>query len=249
MVLVSKITTVLSRIFNFASIMQIPSAENTDEQHNLTICVRDDHTTEANNFDPGPYFTHKRKFKLFDAIYRVLKSNDDANTFKLLVLHGDLMREVVNLPGINGTKGRELICKLWEENREEAINILSTVLLNDGQWPTAEKTKEDIRNVCSDFLYNVTGDVIEKVYGNYTKGIGILESDLPHHSSRKFWLLRIDENGVEMSRFQRGYRLLADGSKLNNDTRYVFYGNPPPWPTGKPEYSMKWELIDCSDSS
>ncbi|KAL6974777.1 hypothetical protein U1Q18_049695 [Sarracenia purpurea var. burkii] len=106
------------------------------------------------------------KFKLYDTMYRVMSFERSANIFRVLELHHSVMTEIVKVPGINGTNGTELICKLWADNREKAITLLSAILLNDDRWPTAQETKNDIRTFCLGFLYNVTGDVIGKVYKN-----------------------------------------------------------------------------------
>ncbi|KAL6974781.1 hypothetical protein U1Q18_049699, partial [Sarracenia purpurea var. burkii] len=86
----------------------------------------------------------ERKYQMLNALYRVVRSNNDANVSKLIPLHSNLMTGIVDVPGTDKTASVELICKLWRENRKEAISVLSAALLNDDQWPTANKTKNDI---------------------------------------------------------------------------------------------------------
>lgn len=84
--------------------------------------------------------------------------------------------EIVNVPGIIGTRGIELICKLWGGNRNVTFRLVSNTLVTfeKGSSKTKE-AKKDIHMFCPGVLYNVTRDVVDSVYGKIFNFLQLLE--------------------------------------------------------------------------
>ncbi|KAL6952138.1 hypothetical protein U1Q18_050725 [Sarracenia purpurea var. burkii] len=108
----------------------------------------------------------ERKFELYHTLHRVMRDylTADNSMSKLFALHHSLMTEIVNIPGMYGTRGKELICKMWEAHIGKAADITAAALLNYPQRPAAQKTRNDIHTFCPDLFYLVTFEVTFRAY-------------------------------------------------------------------------------------
>lgn len=128
---------------------------------------RSSENNEASSFFKLLNFAHfvpnvERKLKLYEAIYETIKSHGDVNILNLLALNYGIMAEVGIVRGSTKPNGRHLIMKMWGQNQEETVTLMSASLLNDGQWPIAEETMYNMFMGSLDIYYGLIRIVIDK---------------------------------------------------------------------------------------
>ncbi|KAL6956610.1 hypothetical protein U1Q18_051209, partial [Sarracenia purpurea var. burkii] len=116
----------------------------------------------------------ERKFKLYDAVYRAMKSNNDVNIFTVLTLHRNLMTKIFPLSHFYSSWYIKLFCQLWVENRNLTFDLVAAALLLDARHSIAKQTKDNIIVYCSDLFYSVISEMVEKVHGK-TNSLELLE--------------------------------------------------------------------------